>query len=239
VEVFREDDPYVQWKIDIMRRAMPAQSAVVFGDMYMIDGGYTRKCLELGCSNVLLVDTVETAEWQRARIEQPALDFYKGDFANSLFMQSITQQFDIGVAYEILLHQAPLLHTLHLILEKIRHKICIVQPMLKEQAVPNSLVYLPGNTMKELYPVSTGDEEFKVFDVREVNQSHWLWGMTPSFLRSALLGEGFEITWEEEYPHHPLTENWITWGCIAERRESPPGHWSRVGPLTGVYNADW
>src|ERR1700712_161981 len=127
-----EADPYVQFKIDFLRRAMPAASAIVFGDMYMIDGGYTLKCAELGCQDVMLIDLFETPAWQRSRIENPRIEFYKGDFANAGFMRSFDQRYEIGVAFEVLLHQAPLLHTLHLMLEKVTDKFCIVQPMLKE-----------------------------------------------------------------------------------------------------------
>ena len=110
-------------------------------------------------------------QWQKHRIEKPALDFLKGDFSNPHFMRSFDRNFDIGVVYDILLHQAPLLQTLHLMLEKVRHRFCIVQPMLREQSLPNTLVYLPGNTRRDLYPMSGPSAEFLVFDVRKVNHS--------------------------------------------------------------------
>ena len=34
-------DEVVQFKLDILGRALPAESAVVFGDIFRIDGGYT------------------------------------------------------------------------------------------------------------------------------------------------------------------------------------------------------
>ena len=233
--MFDENDPYVQFKLDFMRRAMPARSAIVYGDMYMIDGGFTKQCIDLGCEDVLLIDLFETPEWQRSRIERPQLDFYKGDFANPGFMRSFDRRFEVGIAYEVLLHQAPLLHTLHLMLEKVTDKFCIVQPMLKEQGAPNSLVYLPGNPLPELYPMPSPNGEFQMFDIREVNPGRWIWGMTVSFLKSALAGEGFEVTYENEIHQHGLTDHWRLWGCVAERREHNPVHWSsfkrRVGLL--------
>jgi hypothetical protein len=67
--VFNEQDPYVQFKLETLRRTTPAQSAIVFGDIYMVDGGYSRKCLDYGCKEVLLIDSLETVQWQKNRIE--------------------------------------------------------------------------------------------------------------------------------------------------------------------------
>jgi hypothetical protein len=237
--MFNEQDPYVQFKLDILKTAMPAQSAVVFGDMYLVDGGYSNKCLEFGCERVLLIDTLETVQWQQRRIQNPGLDFFKGDFSNPHFMRSFDQTFEIGMAYDILLHQAPLLQTLHLMLEKVQHRFCLVQPMLREQPIPNTLVYLPGNARADLYPMPLPNPEFKVFDVRQVNHSHWLWGMTVSFLTSVLQGEGFEIIHQAEFSQHSLTEQWTVWGCVAARNEINPLHWSAVRPTSGVQRFDW
>ena len=237
--MFNEQDPLVQFKLDIMKKAMPAYSAIVFGDMYMVDGGYTRKCLEYGLKDVLLIDTLETVQWQKSRIENSALDFYKGDFSNPYFMRSFDRLFDIGIVYDILLHQAPLLQTIHLMLEKVRHRFCCVQPMLREQSVPNTLVYLPGCRSKEIYPLVEQNDEYKVFDLRQVNHTHWLWGQTVSFFRSVLAGEGFEIVHEAEFPHNWLTDQWMVWGCVAERREPNPFHWSANHPVPGLKHFDW
>ena len=237
--MFNEQDPYVQFKLEILRRAMPAESAIVFGDIYMVDGGYTRKCLEYGLKDVLLIDTLETVQWQRSRIDNPELDFYKGYFSNPLFMRSFNRSFNIGIVYDILLHQAPLLQTLHLMLEKVRNRLCIVQPMLQEQSVANTLVYLPGCPSQDLYPLPQASQEYRVFDVRQVNHSHWLWGMTVSFLRSVLTGEGFDIIYEAEYPDHALTKKWMVWGCVAERKGKNPLHWGSNESVSGLKHFDW
>jgi hypothetical protein len=230
--------PFVAMKYRMLDAAMPAASAAVFGDIYVVDGAYTRRCLELGCERVVLVDSLETAGWQRQRLEHPQLDFYKGDFSNALFMASIAERFDVTVAFDILLHQPPLLHTLHLILDKTAKRICIVQPMLKELDTPNALVYLPGNPQTDLYPLASRSDEFKAFDVHAVNQSNWIWGMTRSFTISALAGEGFEVIAEETGPD---LENprWYWGGFVAERRSEPTGHWSTTRPVPGIYSAWW
>jgi hypothetical protein len=238
--MFHENNSYVQFKLDLMQRAMPAKSAIVYGDIYMVDGGYCKKCLDFGCDDVLLIDTIETVQWQKDRIANPRLDFYKGDFSNAHFMRSFDRQYDIGIVYDILLHQAPLLHTLHLMLEKVGGRFCIVQPMLKEQSQPNTLVYLPGNPNKDLYPVASLDPEFQVFKLEAVNHSHWLWGMTVSFLRAVLAGEGFDIKYEAEYAGGQLTAQWMLWGCVAERVSSRNHeHWSSVRPRPGIMDPGW
>ena len=225
--MFDETHPLVQFKLDILRRAFPAQDAIVFGDIYGVEGAYTAKCIEYGCSRALLIDSHETAPWLRRRLDQPAIDFYKGDFADPFFMASVRETYEIGVAYDVLLHQAPLLHTVHLMLEKVRERFLVVQPMLEEQPVPGSVVYLPGNSSgAELHPFVDRPDEYRVFDVDQVNQAHWIWGMTPSFLKAALAGEGFETVYEATTG--PLTPNarWAWWGFVAERRTTPDSHWS-------------
>ena len=237
--MLNENDPIVSFKLDILRRGFPAKSAVVFGDVYGVDGGFSAKCVEYGCTEVLLVDTLETAAWQQTRMETPGLDFYKGDFSNALFMRSFNSKFELGVCFDILLHQAPLLHTINLILEKVDGTICIAQPMLRERADPNTLIFLPCLPTNSFYPLANVSEDYRVFDPLEVNHSHWIWGMTPSFLRSALQGEGFSIHFETELPTEHLTPPWMFWGCVARRESVNPRHWSRIKPERGLHVARW
>ena len=230
-------DSLVQFKLKTLAQAMPAESAVVFGDMWKVDGYYTKKSLELGCKRAVLIDSLETEKWLKTRLQYPQIEFFKGDFSNTLFMKSIDEKFDIGVAFDILLHQPPLLNTLHLMLEKINGRFCIVQPMLREQKFPNSVVYLPGNS-DELYPLATTSGEFKMFDVSQVNQSHWIWGMTPTFLQAVLRGEGFDLIFQQELSPLP-NENWFWGGYVFERKGENLSHWSRFKVTAGLYKSDW
>lgn len=177
---------------------MPAKSAIVFGDMYIVEGFYTAKCLEYGCGQVALVDSLETPGWLQRRLADGRIDFFKGDFSDPFFMASIRERYSISVVFDILLHQASLLSTLHMMLEKTEDAIAIVQPVLKERETQNALVYLPGQPADSgLYPLAERSEEYRAFGPEEVNQAHWIWGMTPSFIRSVLTSEGFEIVREE------------------------------------------
>jgi hypothetical protein len=235
--VMKSDQPLVEFKVAVLEKAMPAKSAVVFGDMWRVDGFYTRKTLDFGCQRAVLIDGLETVTWLKTRLRYPQIDFYKGDFSNSLFMRSIQERFEIGVAFDILLHQPPLLNTIHLMTEKVERRFCIVQPMLREQEFPNSLIYLPGNT-DELYPIARKHGDFKMFDVSQVNQSHWIWGITQTFLQAVFLGEGFELVYQEELA--PLAnEHWFWGGYIFEKRGGNPSHWSASKVTPGLYKADW
>lgn len=235
--VQKPESTVVQFKTAILAKAMPADSAVVFGDMWKVDGFYTKKTLELGCKRAVLIDSLETPTWLKTRLQNPQIDFFKGDFSNPLFMKSIVEKFDVGVAFDILLHQPPLLSTLHLMLEKIGKRFCVVQPMLREQQFPNTLIYLPGNT-DDLYPLKLTHGEYRMFDVSQVNQSHWIWGMTASFLHAVLDGEGFELIHQEELS--PLeNEKWVWGGYVYERKRENPSHWSASKVTPGLYKADW
>ena len=218
----------MQLKLRLLERAMPAADAVVFGDMWGVEGAYCVRCLELGCRRVTLIDVAESSNWLETRRAHPSLNQYKGDFSDPFFMASIRETYEVGVAYDVLLHQATLLHALHLVLEKVSGRVSIVQPMLEEQEHPNTLVFLPGNPAREeLDPLAGEHEEWLMFDPHLVNSAAWLWAMTPSFLVSALRGEGFDVVHDERREGGFPNPRWMWWGCVAERtRELHPEHWS-------------
>jgi hypothetical protein len=238
--MLNKDDRIVQFKLAMLERALPAASAALFGDMWRIDGGYSQECAERGCERVLLVDSLETPAWQETRITHPQIDFLKGDFSNPLFMRSFDERFEIGVAFDILLHQPGMLGTLALLLEKVEGRFCVVQPMLEEQSEQGSLVYLPGNPAgRDLYPMEVESHHVQLFDPKQVNHSHWIWGMTPSFLTAAMVGEGFELVEEETLM--PLDNpRWNWWGAVYERREPRPAtHWSTHRTVPGLWREPW
>ncbi len=237
IGIGKEDDAVVQFKIQILKKTLPAESSIVFGDIWKVDGFYTQKTVELGCKRAALIDSLETEKWLGIRLRYPQIDFFKGDFSDTLFMKSVRTRFDIGVAFDILLHQPPLLNTLHLMLEKVNKRFCVVQPMLREQKYSNSLISLPGNS-DELYPLGTRHPEYQMFDISQVNQSHWIWGMTPTFLHAVLKGEGFDLAHDEELS--PLANaNWFWCGYIYEKKRENPTHWSASQVTPGLYKADW
>jgi hypothetical protein len=234
-----KSDVVVQFKLKLLERALPAESAIVFGDIFRIDGGYTIECAERGVEDVLLLDSLETPGWQRARIEHPEVDFRKGDFSDPLFMASVRGKYEVGVLFDIMLHQPGLLGTLTEMLAKVEKRLCFVQPMLAEQALPNALVYLPGNPNENLYPQPDRVHDHAAFDVEKVNHENWIWGMTTSFFTAAMRGEGFEPVHEESLAPLP-NPIWNWWGAVYERvRPRPDQHWSGHLSYPGLYQADW
>jgi hypothetical protein len=233
-------DDVVQFKLSILEKALPAESAIVFGDIFRIDGGYTIELSERGVPRVMLLDSLETPGWQQARIEHPAIDFRKGDFSDPLFMSSVRESFEVGVLFDIMLHQPGLLGTLTTMLGMVEKRLCIVQPMLEEQARPGSLVYLPGNPEEdELYPQAERVDDHSVFAVEKVNHANWIWGLTPSFFTAAMRGEGFEPVAEETFAALP-NPRWNWWGAVYERvTPRPTEHWSGHLSYPGLYQADW
>jgi len=233
-------EPVVRFKLEMLARALPeADSAVLFGDIWRVDGGYTVECAR-HCKRVMLIDSLETPAWQEERIANPALDFRKGDFSDPIFMESIRERFDLGVAFDILLHQPPMLGALTLLLGLVEKRFCVVQPMFEEQAEPGTLIYLPGNSSGPgLYPLDAEGSDYKLFDVNQVNHSHWIWAMTPSFLTAAVAAEGFEPVLEETLGPLP-NPRWHWWGAVYERkRPRSPGHWTNHRAHPGLYTADW
>lgn len=233
-------EPVVEFKLEVLARALSGcHSAVLFGDMWRVDGGYTVECAK-HCERVLLIDSLETAAWQEERIAEPKIDFRKGDFSDPLFMAGVRDEFALGVVFDILLHQPSMLGTLALMLELVEQRFCVVQPMLEEQTHPGTLVYLPGNTaVAELYPLAAEASDHKLFDVDQVNHSHWIWGMTPSFLTAAIAAEGFDLVFEETLSPLP-NPKWTWWGGVYDRkRPRSPGHWANQKVQPGLHTGSW
>lgn len=101
------------------------------------------------------------------------------------------------------------------------------------------MVYLPGQPADSgLYPLAERSDEYRAFDVQEVNQSHWIWGMTPSLIRAVLAGEGFEVVHEGSAGELENPE-WTWWGCVARRASENVHHWSRQRPTPGLFEPSW
>jgi hypothetical protein len=232
-------DPVVAFKVEMLERVTPATDAVVFGDMWRVEGGYTEKCLELGCGRALLVDAFETTGWLERRLADPErLDFVRGDFASRDFMHGLRATGELGVAFDVLLHQASLVEALHLMLTKVRCRFVVVQPALDELDVPQGLVYLPGNLAADvLYPLEARSDDYAAFDSVHVNTVQWIWGITPSAMTSLMRSEGFELAHEARLGPLP-NPRWSWWGAAYERaRELPDDHWSAFATTPGLVSS--
>lgn len=233
-------DPVVELKLDLLARGLEGVgSAVVFGDIWRVDGAYTLECAK-SCERVLLIDSLETARWQESRLAVPHVDYRKGDFSDPIFMAGVRRGFELGVAFDVLLHQPPLLDTLSRMLDLVEWRLCVVQPVLAEQASPGALLYLPGNeAARELHPLEVDASDHRLFDAEAVNHSHWIWAMSASFLHAAMRGEGFEPAFETVLGELP-NPRWRWWGAVYERRRPRPAtHWRALEPPPGLHQEAW
>ena len=214
-------DTTVTNKIDLLHVASPFSSAIDFGGMWRVDGLYAIECVKrFGAKKVYLVDTFESTKWllQKRQIKQ--LKFVKGDFGNTSTLAKIPSKADLGICYDILLHQVELYTTLKLITSKIAKKIVVAQPVLKEHKLQykNSLVFLPGS--KEKLLLRPHWKDIKIFDIHNTNTDNWIWGMTPSILDSLFGSLGWKKVYNKNWSGwfaNKLT--WEMYGAIYERQK--------------------
>lgn len=76
------DNGVVQFKTALLDRVLPTWRVIIYGDMYVVEGGYAHYVATHGAEMATLVDTTETRAWQQTRLHVDNLDFLKGDFAN-------------------------------------------------------------------------------------------------------------------------------------------------------------
>ena len=234
------EEPVVNFKLDVLERALPGcESAVLFGDMWRIDGGYTVECAK-HCDRVLLIDTLETAAWQQERIAEPKIDFRKGDFSDPLFMESVRESFSLGVAFDILLHQPTMLGTLALMARNDRRPF-LRRPADAERAGAPRDPHLPAGEPRGGGALSARGRSLRPQGLRRRpgQPSHWIWAMTPSFLTTAMIAEGFDLVYEETLAPLP-NPNWSWWGAVYERvRPRSAGHWTNLRVEPGLYGGGW
>ena len=205
------------YKVDLLKRACPADSVLDFGGMWGVQGKYAMLCKELGCKHVTIIDTLEVPEWNSVQGSTDGLTFLKGDFADPFFMANLSETCDLSIAYSIMLHQKNLLDVLGSILERTRETFCFCQPMLRESETSQSLIFLPGHPDEQSLHPYPGQDTASIFQSQHLTHNFWIWGMTPSFMRAALECYGFIISYEEEFEDLP-NPRWFWWCCIATRR---------------------
>ena len=225
--------PLIHHKLD-SSAAPPAAGAPSSSATCKVDGFYSRSLLGMGFSRVVLVDLVETARWVAHRLEAPAWTSIRATSpTRSSWPASASTS--TSVAFDVLLHQ-PTSCDAHHMASKV-DRLCIVQPMIEERAEPATVVYLPGNGATPLLHPFGADSPLPN-PVDAVDAGHWIWAVTPSFLRHAMAGEGFEIVHEARYEALP-NPSWFWWGCIADRGDGPVTHWSRTPRQPGLFPGSW
>lgn len=194
--------------------------------MWKVDGLYSKKCLEeLRIPRVTMVDTHESENWNSNPSLRAGIDFRKGDFSDERFMATISNSYDIALAYDVLLHQIDLRHTLALMVSKATKWVLISQPILPDELMPyrNCLILLPGSRAYKLIPFRGDATEqtdyWKGFsDATITCTGHWLWGMTPSSVESLMAGLGWVAIHKEFWRGWlPRFSKWKLCGMIFRR----------------------
>jgi hypothetical protein len=172
-----------------------------------------------------MVDAEESENWRADPALREGLDFRKGDFSDEMFMKSIAQTYDLAMAYDVLPHQIDLRHTLSLMLSKTKRFFLISNPVIPDAIMSyrNSLILLSGSRSPKLIPFHeqwTKEIDYwrNFTDSRNVERSHWLWGMSPSFIESLMAGLGWQVVHKEIW-RDPFLQNqrWRMGGIVFTR----------------------
>ena len=207
-------DATVRRKLGLVERCLPVRSAIDFGGMWEVDGYYSKQCLaRFGIKKVTMIDAEESENWRANPALREGLDFRKGDFSDERFMESIGQSYDLAIAYDVLLHQINLRHTLSLMLSRTKRFFLISNPVIPDTIMPyrNSLILLSGSRSPKLIPFHeqwTKEIDYwcNFRDPSNVERNHWLWGMSPSFLESLMAGLGWQLVHKEVWKD-PFLQN--------------------------------
>ena len=215
-----------QKKISLIEKCMPAESLIDYGGMWGVDGLYSRIAYQTyGVQHVTMIDANESENWRTKAELREGVSFKQGSFTDVVFMDTIKEMFEVGLAYDILLHQTDLPYTLSLLLSKVAQKFVIAQPVLldDDMRLQNSIVWLSGcNAGDDLFPNQSSIQDLGCANFRDGTRltlrgqrssELWLWGMTPSFLESLMAAFGWKLT------HKELWKGWI----------APESRWTMAG----------
>lgn len=219
-------DATVRRKLGLVERCLPVRSVIDFGGMWEVDGYYSKQFLtRFGIRKVTMVDAEESENWRADPALREGLDFRKGDFSDERFMESIAPSYDLATAYDVLLHQIDLRHTLSLMLSKTKRFFLISNPVIPDAIMPyrNSLILLSGSLSPKLIPfheqwTKQMDYWRNFADSSNVERNHWLWGMSPSFIESLMAGLGWQVVhmeiWRDSFLQN---QRWRMGGFVFTR----------------------
>jgi len=219
-------DATVRRKLGLVERCLPVRSVIDFGGMWEVDGYYSKQFLtRFGIRKVTMVDAEESENWRADPALREGLDFRKGDFSDERFMESIAPSYDLATAYDVLLHQIDLRHTLSLMLSKTKRFFLISNPVIPDAIMPyrNSLILLSGSLSPKLIPfheqwTKQMDYWRNFADSSNVERNHWLWGMSPSFIESLMAGLGWQVVHKEIWRDSFLqNQRWRMGGYVFTR----------------------
>ena len=112
-------DETVRRKTSLIEHCLPVSSVIDFGGMWEVNGYYSKLCKEkFGVKQVTMIDSFESRAWKRNPKLREGIEFRRGEFSSDDFMIKIRKHYDLALAYDVLLQQIDLRHTLGLMLSK-------------------------------------------------------------------------------------------------------------------------
>ena len=207
-------DPF---KRELIDRVLPTESLLDAGGMWGVHGSYALHAATHGARRVVLLDTLRTAEFADWAPEVPSIEFVQGDMNDAGVFTSFPRV-ETAICFEVLMHQAVPLLTLHGLTSAASRTIVLSVSVLPESRfpLPNCGVFLPGTPaahQEELHP-EPGNAVFKIFSSDPAlarSHSEWHWGLTSSLITSWMkyLGWSAEQEWRR-----PFRGNWEWWQAI-------------------------
>jgi hypothetical protein len=207
-------------KLELIDKVEEVETVLEYGGVWRVDMLYLKYCLNKGALSGIEVDNLPPiTKW-------PEITFLQGDFRDSSLLEQ-TPQADLVLLYDIILHQANVMHTFRSLIAKAKKYVAFNQPMfdIPGHALPNAMFYLPGSDLSK-YGVSVGERgSLKVEKPEDFgphgldNPNKWHWAMSPDIVRTWFRFLGFRIVHEarEKAEVKWLGQGWVQWGCLAER----------------------
>ena len=148
--------------------------------------------------------------------------FIQGDFSNGAFYREQLERYDLGLAFDVILHQFGPLDTLKLMLSTV-DRMCISQPCIRTEslllkpfcmafmpALPTheQPAYLPSHELAKVYPSGFFPDGY--------TRSLWMWAMKASLVSCWVEREGFVVV-KEWRCQIQGSEHWEYWSCYCKR----------------------
>lgn len=187
-------------KAALIREIGAAQSVRDYGGLWGVNGQYLEEAVRiLRCQRAWMIDSLATKEWQQkeqelretfphCQIVTTVADFRE----HAIFLDM--EPSEVSLLFDVLLHEDTAVEVIKDVCAKTLKYVCVAQPVLNETLfrLPNACVnlqFLPAKLKEELRCGYNGWPREPEVDYFE--PAVWIWGHTPSYLRSVFYGYGW------------------------------------------------
>lgn len=205
------------FKRRLIDEVLPMESLLDAGGMWGVHGSYALHAATHGARRVVLLDTLRTPEFEAWSPEVPNLQFVQGDMNDAGVFTSFPRV-ETAICFEVLMHQAVPLLTLHGLTSAASRTIVLSVSVLPESAFPhpNGAFFLPGMPAAHhdaLHP-APGNPVFKVFSSDPASarsHSEWHWALSASLITSWMKYLGWSPAREWR---RPFLREWEWWQAV-------------------------